>query len=288
MVDDASTDGTWDALQSRTVGGPFHFHPIRLPMRAGPGAARNVGWRAATAPVVAFTDDDCVPSNEWLAAIARAMVSADVAQGVTLADPTRVDRAGPWTEVVHLPHGTPFFETCNVAYRRDLLERLGGFDQRFRYAGEDVDLGQRAVEDRAACVFVGDAVVIHDVVVWSVRDRLRHIAERLGDSVQTVARHPGLRSILYRGVWYRRTHEPALLAVGGSLLVGSIREVPVPMRLAAAVLAAAPYVRLRFRAGRLDPSPTKNLLLVPVALFIDLSEIAVLARGSWRYRTLML
>lgn len=35
--------------------------------RHGPAAARNLGWRAAQAPIVAFTDDDGVPSPSWLA-----------------------------------------------------------------------------------------------------------------------------------------------------------------------------------------------------------------------------
>ena len=38
------------------------------PVRRGPAAARNVAWRATSAPVVAFTDDDCVPSPGWLEA----------------------------------------------------------------------------------------------------------------------------------------------------------------------------------------------------------------------------
>ncbi len=32
----------------------------------GPAAARNCGWRAAAAPIIAFTDDDCIPSPRWL------------------------------------------------------------------------------------------------------------------------------------------------------------------------------------------------------------------------------
>src|SRR2546421_8606923 len=35
--------------------------------RRGPAATRNIGWRRARAPIVAFTDDDTVPDAGWLA-----------------------------------------------------------------------------------------------------------------------------------------------------------------------------------------------------------------------------
>src|ERR671939_157896 len=40
----------------------------------GPAAARNAGWRAAHGPIIAFTDDDCVPTPDWLAAGVAAVV----------------------------------------------------------------------------------------------------------------------------------------------------------------------------------------------------------------------
>src|SRR6478609_4994583 len=45
---------------------------VELSPGRGPAAARNAGWRAATGSVVAFTDDDCVPSPGWAAALAGA------------------------------------------------------------------------------------------------------------------------------------------------------------------------------------------------------------------------
>src|SRR5687767_13784927 len=53
--------------------GPTVTAPAGLPVRfmsvardAGPAAKRNLGWRATSAPLVAFTDDDCRPAPDWL------------------------------------------------------------------------------------------------------------------------------------------------------------------------------------------------------------------------------
>src|SRR5262245_36470056 len=44
----------------------------------GPAAARNVGWRAARASVIAFTDDDCIPARDWLMTGLRAVTKPEV------------------------------------------------------------------------------------------------------------------------------------------------------------------------------------------------------------------
>src|SRR5205085_6868290 len=95
--------------------------------------ARNAGWRAARAPIVAFTDDDCVPQPGWLAALASGMTDADVVQGRTVLD--EAQRRGPFSPHVEVGGPSWIFQTCNIAYRRSILEAIGGFDERFRYAG---------------------------------------------------------------------------------------------------------------------------------------------------------
>src|SRR5512133_2543872 len=59
LVDDGSQDATVE------VGRKFGARVISQP-NAGPAAARNTGVRASCAPIVAFTDADCVPEPEWL------------------------------------------------------------------------------------------------------------------------------------------------------------------------------------------------------------------------------
>src|SRR3954452_3482097 len=65
IVDDASQDDT-PAVLERALAGPLDLRVLRQAEGGGQAAARNAGWRAATAPVVAFTDDDCVCARDWL------------------------------------------------------------------------------------------------------------------------------------------------------------------------------------------------------------------------------
>src|SRR5438309_7118584 len=137
VVDDDSQDGTPALLAQRGV------RSIRV-SRRGPGLARQVGWQAAAAPVLAFTDDDCVPTPGWLDALIRPIEEgrADFCQGPTLPRPDQADRLGPWARTMRVERENKRFPTCNMAYRRDVLEELGGFRQEFlgpRTSGEDTD-----------------------------------------------------------------------------------------------------------------------------------------------------
>jgi histidinol-phosphate phosphatase family protein len=145
---------------------------------AGPAAARNLGWRRATAAWVAFLDDDVVPPAGWLADLARDL---DGLPGEVAASQGRVR--------VPLPEGrrptdrernvrgleTARWATADMAYRRDVLSRVGGFDERFpRAYREDADLGLRVVRAGYRIV-VGERVVSHPVrpAGWAVSLRLQ-------------------------------------------------------------------------------------------------------------------
>ena len=122
-----------------------------------PGAARprpgTTAWRATQAPLIAFTDDDCEAEPEWLATILAAAVGnpGAVIQGPTHANPRELDQLGPFARTQRIETPNHWFQTCNIAYPRDLLERLDGFDERFTSAGEDVDLGWRATAPGPRC-----------------------------------------------------------------------------------------------------------------------------------------
>ena len=62
VVDDTSGDDTADVLAAAQARGDLALTVLRHATGRGPAAARNAGWRAARAPVIAFTDDDCRPS----------------------------------------------------------------------------------------------------------------------------------------------------------------------------------------------------------------------------------
>jgi glycosyltransferase involved in cell wall biosynthesis len=116
---------------------------------AGPAAARNLGWRRATAPWVAFLDDDVVPGPTWLADLAAdlAGLGPKVAgsQGRLRVPLPAGRRPTDWERNVHGLE-TARFATADLAYRRDVLAELGGFDERFpRAYREDADLALRVL-----------------------------------------------------------------------------------------------------------------------------------------------
>jgi cellulose synthase/poly-beta-1,6-N-acetylglucosamine synthase-like glycosyltransferase len=148
MIDDGSTDGTAEACESYdgvTV--------IRLE-KGGPSRARNVGVHTARGEFIAFTDGDCVADRHWLTELEKGFASPNVA-GVGgdqrspedetekgrhiqeflktigfLTDYIKTDRE--MKETVHNP-------TCNSAYRKSILEEVGGFDETL-WPSEDVEL----------------------------------------------------------------------------------------------------------------------------------------------------
>ena len=128
----------------------------------GPAAARNRGWRIARAPVIAFTDDDTVPSRGWLRHAMEAFGEAvDALCGRVLmpvpAVPTDYERDAKRLE-------TSEFITANCFCRKSMLETLDGFDERFRFAWrEDSDLHFRLLERQARIAHAPDALVIHPV-----------------------------------------------------------------------------------------------------------------------------
>jgi GT2 family glycosyltransferase len=116
---------------------------------AGPAAARNLGWRRAGAEWVAFLDDDVVPGRRWLADLARDLegLAPEVAasQGRVRVPMPPGRRPTDWERNVRGLE-TARWATADMAYRRAVLEEVGGFDERFpRAYREDADLGLRVV-----------------------------------------------------------------------------------------------------------------------------------------------
>jgi GT2 family glycosyltransferase len=142
VVDDGSTD------DSAEIAGEFEVRAISTGNR-GLSHARNVGMRAATGEIIAYIDDDAYPDRDWLHYLSLAFESTahvgiggpnivppedcDVAQCVACAP------GGPCHVLVsdevaeHIPG-------CNMAFRKRALQAIGGFDEQFRVAGDDVDV----------------------------------------------------------------------------------------------------------------------------------------------------
>ncbi|MFZ6004384.1 MAG: glycosyltransferase [Actinomycetota bacterium] len=279
VVDDESPDDTPAVLAARGI------RSVRV-ARGGPGLARQQGWQLARAPVIAFTDDDCVPTAGWLDALVAPIErgDADLVQGRTLPRPDQADRQGPWSRTQRVESENGFYQTCNMAYRREVLETLGGFRPSFagpNTSGEDTELAWRAREAGYRTAFASEALVHHEVwpsSYWAyLRDR-----RRWGMVIQIVKYHPEIRVLAYRRWFYRPSH--ARLLLGLAVLAGSvIVRWWAPFALLGAFFTLD-LVRTRDRAAPVH----RRLLHRAQVLTADLVEVAVFAVNSIRYRTLYL
>lgn len=164
-------------------GGPDDLRPIVrsceavLPLRlvrtshGGPGAARNLGARHARGRVLAFTDDDCRPSPDWL----RQLESALLRTPGALVGGRTINRlaTNPYSatsqmivDVAYAHHNpTPddvrFVASNNMAVAADRFAELGGFDESFVEAAEDRDLCDRWRARGFPLRYVEDAIVLH-------------------------------------------------------------------------------------------------------------------------------
>ena len=270
VVDNASDDDTLAAIAEADAAADAHVHAIHLPQPMGPAVARNRGWRAARGDLIVFTDDDVVAQPGWLGALHRAHERQPDAlvQGQTVPDPREVDRLSAFARSQAASGPGPWFQTCNIAYPRALLEQLGGFDESFwEAAGEDTDLGWRAVEAGARVVYEPGALnwhAVHDVgPLQLIRSSQKW---RLG--VRNVANHPDLRAALPGRVFWKRSHAFLLLAL-----------------LARRPIALVPYViEQRWQHG----SYAGTLAALPAHVALDAAEMVAMLRGSFAYRTLLL
>jgi glycosyltransferase involved in cell wall biosynthesis len=126
----------------------------------GPALARNKGWKSAAGLVIAFTDDDCIPEPDWLENAARHFDEHLIAG---LEGRVRSKEVGNplYRTVCNVGFEGIGYMTANMFYRRDLLSKVDGFDERFKFAfREDTDLAWRVME-YGEIPFAADAAVFH-------------------------------------------------------------------------------------------------------------------------------
>lgn len=160
-VDNASTDHTAQLIRRLPV--RYVYEP-----RTGRSHARNRGIEASCGEVLAFTDADCVADRSWLVALIAGFDSDEVS-GVageieSFAPQTAAQRYAhayyPSHQSVVLALDEPFAITANVAFRRNVFARIGGFDPAFVTA-EDVDFGWRFFAAGLKMAYAPAATVAH-------------------------------------------------------------------------------------------------------------------------------
>jgi GT2 family glycosyltransferase len=142
VVNDGSTDAVPDILPE------YEVRVIRAE-QGGLSNARNLGWRAASGEIIAYIDDDAWPDAHWLHYLAWTFMHNDYmavggpniapAGDGRIADCVANSPGGP-VHVLLSDREAEHIPGCNMAFRREALAMIGGFDPRFRTAGDDVDI----------------------------------------------------------------------------------------------------------------------------------------------------
>ena len=248
---------------------------LRRSFGAGPAAARNVGWLAGSSEWVVFLDDDVVPPHDWRARLADDLSAAAPTQMGSQGN-VRVPLPGgrrptDWERNVAALQGARGI-TADLACRRAALERVGGFDERFRSAyREDSDLVLQ-IADRAGPVAWGTRHVDHPIgdATWSVSVRRQRGNE--DDALMRRRYGPAWREASDA----RRTRLPVHVATTALAALAVIAAAGRHRRLggsAAALWAAATlqFFAMRARTGPRTPSELASLavtsaLIPPVAV----------------------
>lgn len=300
VADDGSSDGTSEVALAHSA------RVVRHRTNRGLAAARNSGISAATAPIVAFLDDDCEPEPEWaeqlLAGYATGVVGAGgpilprAGSGFMLGYLTRHNPLEPQELDLAKSNGLPYrfylylrrqwarpkppgqrdvfcLAGANMSMRRQAVLDVGGFDERFRFGSEEQDLFRRLARafPRQRLVFVKDARVMH-YFKPGLSDTLRRSRAYGRGSARMYRKWPSVRPTFFPG--------PVLVL---ALLGMSVRA---PLFAAAALLVPHLLYPQGLRTAISDRR-AECLLDAYVQLAQEGCDDLGFIEGLWRFRHLV-
>ncbi|MFH1225487.1 MAG: glycosyltransferase family A protein [Candidatus Diapherotrites archaeon] len=143
VVNDGGTDGTEQML--RSAFGKEKRVRVLNQARSFPCRARNNGIKKARYGFVAIMDDDCIPARDWLKKLMRGFFDN-----------------GALNKKIGVVSSFHEFGGTSTAFRREALEKAGGYDEAYRYYREDTDLVFRVLDAGYENRVVQDAKFVHE------------------------------------------------------------------------------------------------------------------------------
>ena len=216
LVDDGSKDN------SETIARRYpEVRYIRHQLNQGLSAARNTGIYAATGEIVAFTDSDCRPDEDWLYYLIGDLLNSQFAGigGHNLLPPedswvaaaVMVSPGGP-AHVMLTDRLAEHIPGCNMAFYKWALEEISGFDPLFRKAGDDVDVCWRLQQNGLQIGFSSSGFVWH-YRRSTTRDYLKQQGGYGEAEALLTHRHPEYFNWVGGSQWQGRIYSPAKFGV---------------------------------------------------------------------------
>ncbi len=170
VINDGSTDSTKEMLEK--FSGNEKIKVINI-LHSGVCRARNAGIEAAKYPIIINMDHDCIPGRKWLRQMVEGFDSKEV--GVVSA--------------------YDYYGGTSTAFRKELLDKVGGYDEEYKYYREDTDLSFKIMDLGYSFKLVkADYIHSHkEVKPKGLIEVIRHILQRLGyhqNDVLLYRKHP--------------------------------------------------------------------------------------------------
>lgn len=259
VVDDGSEDDTRKVCDIMRSGLPNLKYIFTGP-NVGLARARNIGLEGSSGNYILYTDDDCIPANNWIERLSAVLDREPIVAGGVKTPLSNYFKLCHNIAQFHafLPRRngsfTDFIAGANMAFRRSVLEELDGFREDLRLS-QDMELILRA-RSRGYCVFFEPrAVVLHD----PRRTTFTGIFEY-------AAKHASV-SILLRNQ-YR-----------------SLLNTPFVLRSPALIVAASPLIALKVTSGIYlkNLGLARHFWTAPVVYALKLAWCWGAARGLRRW-----
>lgn len=275
-VDSQSTDDSGRSAEQRGAR-VLSVNPSRPTAAVG----RNAGWNAAAHDLVHFFDGDTIVHPDWfgkaVAAIGGDRVACVFGRREEIAPRETIYNL--WTHYDwYVPPGPAFTCAGDALFRRDVLQKMNGFDDTL-IAGEEPDLCYRIRSQLNMVILSVDAPMTrHDMNMRRFRQYWKRCTRTGHAYAEVGGRHPGMER-WRRHLWKNMTHLLLLLAV---LASSALWRSPLPVGLwMLLILALVVRNALRLRAVT---ASTRDALLYSLHHYLAKLPITVGQLDFWLRR----
>ena len=191
IVDDNSSDDTSELVNS------FNSNKLNYYLNSekkGLASLRNFGISKSRGNFIFFTDADCIPTSNWIEQGMKLLSNDEFAgvEGKTIAESQNF---GVSTHFVENITGGQY-QTCNIAYKKEYLNKINMFNEKYDLAYEDIDLAIR-IKKISKIAFNDNMLVLHQLVPWNIK-RLILNSRRAKYKVLLIKEHNYNKILKYR------------------------------------------------------------------------------------------